>query len=97
MDVGTNYHAELGGRPIAFSFTIQNLDVLGIGLKHSGSGLGVDVDPTSDDPGTPGNVGVDPARGEIEATEFPIPVVYRVGLAYDVMSSARSEERRVGK
>jgi hypothetical protein len=88
MDVGTNYHAELGGRPIAFSFTIQNLDVLGIGLKHSGPGLGVDVDPISDDPTTPGNVGVDPARGQVEATEFPIPVVYRVGLAYDIMSAA---------
>jgi hypothetical protein len=91
MDVGTNYHAELGGRPIAFSFTIQNLDVFGVGLKHSGSGLSIPADPNTTDPGIPGDVSVDPARSQIDATEFPIPVVYRVGLAYDIMSSA---ERR---
>ena len=88
MDVGTNYHAELGGKPIAFSFVIQNLDVFGVGLKHSGAGLAVDADPTTNDPGVPGDVGVDPATGEIQASNFPVPVVYRVGLAYDLMSSA---------
>ncbi len=88
MDIGTNYHAELGGRPIAFSFTIQNLDVFGIGLKHSGAGLTVPAVPTTEDPGIPGNVAVDPANAEIGATNFPLPVVYRVGLAYDIMSSA---------
>jgi hypothetical protein len=87
-DVGTNYHAELGGKPIAFSFVIQNLDVFGMGLKQSGPGLAVDADPTTIDPSTPGDVNVDPARGEIQASEFPIPVIYRVGVAYDFVSSA---------
>jgi hypothetical protein len=92
MDVGTNYHAEFKGRPIAFSFMIQNLDVFGIGLRHSGPGLAVDADPIPRDPSVPGDVGVDPARGEVLATEFPVPVVYRVALAYDIMDSA---ERRL--
>ena len=92
MDVGTNYHAEFKGKPIAFSFVIQNLDVFGVGLRHSGPGLSVDADPIPNDPGVPGDVGVDPARGEVLASEFPVPVVYRVGLAYDIMDSA---ERRL--
>ena len=92
VDVGTNYHAELGGKPIALSFVIQNLDVFGQGLKQSGPGLSIDADPNTTDPSTPGNVNVDPARGEIQASEFPIPVIYRVGIAYDIMSAA---ERRL--
>jgi len=92
MDIGTNYHAELSGRPIAFSFTIQNLDVFGIGLKHTGEGLSIPADPDTRDPGIPGDVAVDPANAEIQATAFPIPVVYRVGLAYDIMAGA---ERRL--
>jgi hypothetical protein len=88
VDIGTNYHAELGGRPIGFSFTIQNLDVFGIGLKHSGSALTIPARPSTDDPAVPGDVAVDPANAEIVATEFPLPVVYRVGLSYDVMSAA---------
>src|SRR5262245_48002251 len=92
MDVGTNYHAELGGRPIAFSLVIQNLDVFGKGLKHSGPGLTIDADPNTSDPNTPGDVNVDPGSGEIRASEFPVPVIYRVAIAYDIMSAS---ERRL--
>jgi len=88
VDVGTNYHAELGGKPIAFSFVIQNLDVFGMGLKQSGPGLAIDADPNTGDPSTPGDVNVDPARGEIQASEFPVPVIYRVAVAYDVLAAS---------
>ena len=84
LDIGTNYHAELAGRPISMAFVIQNL---GTTLKHSGSGLDFSAMPESPDPNFP-EQGVDPAPARFEAQESPMPVVFRVGVAYDVVSSA---------
>lgn len=84
LDIGTNYHAELAGKPISMAFVIQNL---GRELKHSGSGLDFSAFPESPDPNFP-EQGVDPAPARFEAQESPLPVVFRVGVAYDVVSSA---------
>jgi hypothetical protein len=85
LDVGTNYHAELAGRPISMAFVIQNLG-LG-GLKHSGTGLDFSALPPTPDPAFPVQ-GLDPAPARFEAQSSVIPVVFRVGIAYDVLSTA---------
>jgi hypothetical protein len=86
IDVGTNFHTELAGRPIAFAVVIQNL---GGSLEHSGSGLDVGVFPVSDDPEAP-VVNLDPAPGRFRAQSFPIPTTFRVGLVWDVLSTANN-------
>jgi hypothetical protein len=84
LDIGTNYHAELAGRPISMAFVIQNL---GTGLKHSGQGMDFNAFPESPDPAFPVQ-GLDPAPARFEAQTSTIPVVFRVGVAYDVVSAA---------
>lgn len=85
LDVGTNYHAELAGRPISMAFVIQNLGIGG--LKHSGTGLDFNAFPQTPDPAFPVQA-LDPAPARFEAQSSQIPVVFRVGIAYDVLSSA---------
>lgn len=84
LDIGTNYHAELGGRPISFAFVIQNL---GTSLRHTGTGLDFTATPVSPDPSFPVQA-VDPAPSRYEAQSSAIPVVFRVGVAYDALASA---------
>jgi hypothetical protein len=93
LDIGTNYHAELGGRPIAMSFVIQNL---GTSLKHSGAGLDLRAFPTSPDETFPVQA-LDPNPARYEAASSPIPVVFRVGLAYDAISSATNRLSLLGE
>jgi hypothetical protein len=84
LDIGTHYHAELGGRPISMAFVIQNL---GTTLKHSGAGMDIEAFPETPDPSFPVQ-GVDPVPARFEAQNSPLPVVFRVGVAYDAVSSA---------
>ena len=84
LDIGTNYHSELAGRPISMAFLIQNL---GTNLKHSGTGMDFDAFPSSPDPSFPVQ-GVDPVPARFEAQSSALPVVFRVSVAYDLVSSA---------
>lgn len=83
IDVGTNYHAEVGGRPISMAFVIQN-QLVGAPLKHSGSGLDFEDFPDSP-PGIP-STPLDPYPAKYEAQATPLPVAFRFGVAYDVVS-----------
>jgi len=93
LDVGTNYHSELAGRPIALAFTIQNL---GTTLKHTGAGLDFSNFPDPSDPSYPSQP-ADPMPARYEAQASAIPVVFRVGLAYDALSSAASRLSLLGE
>jgi len=93
LDVGTNYHSELGGRPINLAFVIQNL---GGSLKHAGAGLDFANFPASSDPSYPSQP-VDPMPARYEAQASAIPVVFRVSLAYDALSSAASRLSLLGE
>lgn len=84
LDIGTNYHAELAGRPISMAFIIQNL---GTTLKHSGTGMEFETFPESPDPNFPVQ-GVDPVPARFQAQSSALPVVFRVGVAYDLISAA---------
>ncbi len=92
IDIGANFHAELGGRPVAFSVVIQNL---GTELEHSGSGLDFTAFPTpeGDDP----VANVDPSPARFRAQAFPLPTVFRAGLAYDAISAAPSRLTLLGE
>jgi len=93
LDIGTNYHAELAGRPIAMSLVIQNL---GTSLKHSGAGLNFQEFPGGDDNTVPSRP-VDPSPARWEAASSAIPVVFRVGLSYDVVSAGANRLSLLGE
>ncbi len=92
VDIGTNYHTELGGRPIALAVVIQNL---GAQLQHSGAGLDFTAFPDSVE-GTPIS-NVDPAPARFRAQSFALPTIFRVGLAYDVVSNQSSRLSLLGE
>ncbi len=93
FDIGTNYHAELMGRPISMAFVIQNL---GTTLKHSGSGLAFNAVPPSTDTEFPGQA-LDPEAASFSAQSSALPVAFRVGAAYDVLASTSSRLTLMGE
>jgi hypothetical protein len=92
MDFGTNFHALVGQRPIRASFVIQNL---GSTIQHDGSGLDAVTSRTpplgQDDLPQEGQ----PAR--LRTKDFGLPIMFRVGLAYDFLSSAASRLTLMGE
>lgn len=92
-DVGTNFHSEIGGKPISFSFVIQNL---GPGIKHQGNGLSFTAFPGSDDPDVPVS-NVDPSPARFQTQDFPLPTTFRVGVAYDPVRTPQSRLTVLGE
>jgi hypothetical protein len=88
VDIGTTYHSELGGRPIRGAFTITNL---GGELKHTGTTLQTDL-PELDPSLPPGSKEV-----EFSTKAWELPTAFRVGVAYDVISSANSRLTAAGE
>jgi hypothetical protein len=82
IDVGTNFHTEWNGRPIALAFVIQNM---GSSLEHSGSGL--DILHTPEDTDDLPLTAVDPFAARFQASGFSLPIAFRVGVSYDVLST----------
>jgi hypothetical protein len=91
VDFGTNFHATLNNHPIRFSFVLANL---GTDVSYSGEGLNVDV-PREPLPGEP-EVPTQPQPGELRTKSFALPTIFRVGLAYDLMSSENSRLTLMG-
>jgi hypothetical protein len=81
VDFGTNFHAMLGGHPIRFAFVLANL---GSNLEYSGNALEVDA-PRDQIPGED-PVPQNPQISEFKTKDFPLPTIFRVGLAYDVIA-----------
>ncbi len=94
VDIGTNFHTELGGKPVAMAVMIQNL---GSQIDHSGSGLDFTAFPGDpNDPNDP-SANLDPAPARFRSQSFPLPTTFRVGLAYDVVSSEASRLSLLGE
>jgi hypothetical protein len=91
VDFGTNFHSTLGGKPIQFSFTLQNL---GSDLSYSGTALNVNV-PRDSVPGVPSVPNVD-QPGTLRTKAFGLPTVFRVALAYDFVSSQNTRWTLMG-
>ncbi|MEN8145670.1 MAG: PorV/PorQ family protein, partial [Gemmatimonadota bacterium] len=90
IDFGVNFHTELSnGHPIKVAFVVQNL---GGDLTHSGNALRF-TDITPDFPtqstGIP-DQRLDPTGAEVEASPFPLPRLFRIGLNYDILSGEQS-------
>ncbi|HEX7337424.1 MAG TPA: PorV/PorQ family protein [Gemmatimonadales bacterium] len=81
VDFGTNFHAQLSGHPIRFSFVVSNL---GTNLSYSGSALETDA-PRDSIPGED-PVPQNPQPSEFRTKDFPLPTIFRVGLAYDLIA-----------
>ena len=89
FDLGVNFHSELGDRPIALSFVVQNL---GGTLSHSGDALRFrDVGGSAgSEQGDLPDQRIDPPFAIIQADGFPLPRMFRAGLSYDVVSGDNS-------
>jgi hypothetical protein len=72
---------------------IQNL---GTSLKHSGAGLNFQDFPGEDDNTIPSRP-VDPSPARWEAASSAIPVVFRVGVAYDAVSAGANRLSLLGE
>lgn len=93
FDIGTNYHAELGGHPISMAFVIQNL---GQPIQATGPGLDFQTIPDVNDPAFPSRA-LDPENARFLAQSSSLPVVFKVGTAYDAISSASSRLTVMGE
>ena len=79
VDFGTNYHTEVGGRPIRASFIVANF---GPSLQPEGPVLNTSVDPIQ------GGNGAEEQPARLRTSAAQPPIQFRVGVAYDVFASA---------
>jgi hypothetical protein len=92
VDFGTNFHAMVGPRPIRASFVIQNL---GSTIEHQGSGLDVAVlraPPTGQD-----DLPQEGQPAQLKAKDWGLPVVFRLGLAFDAVNVSASRVTVLGE
>lgn len=86
IDFGTNFHATVGSRPIRGAFVIQNL---GTNLQQSGAGLN-NVSVVRVPPVGTVNVPQEPQPGSLQASSWSLPVLFRVGVALDVVNQGQN-------
>jgi hypothetical protein len=91
VDFGTNFHSMLNNHPIKFSFVLANL---GTDMSYSGEALNVEVDrdPVPGEPDVPEQ----PQPALLRTKGFALPTVFRVGLAYDLVSRENSRVTLLG-
>lgn len=86
FDFGTSFHAMLGGsHAIRASFVIQNL-----GSTLAMSGPGLDVAFNRIPPNGQQDIAQEPAPARLRTKDFGLPVLFRVALAFDLVSSDAS-------
>jgi hypothetical protein len=91
VDFGTNFHSELSGHPIQFSFVLTNL---GTNLSYSGQALNT-ATPRGDIPGEP-TMPENPQPSQLRTSGFNLPTTFRVGLAYDLMTAENNRLTLLG-
>ncbi|HEU4698970.1 MAG TPA: PorV/PorQ family protein [Gemmatimonadales bacterium] len=92
VDFGTSFHAALNNHPIRFSFTLQNL---GTNVSYSGTGIQGDI-PRVPLPGEP-PVPNTPQPAEFQTKDFPLPTMFRIALAYDLLPRENSRLSILGE
>lgn len=92
IDFGTTFLAQVGGRALRAAFTVQNL---GTNLKHTGNGL--DVFVVRDPPPGQQEVPQQPADATLKAKDWPLPVMFRVAVAYDAFATSASRLSVLGE
>jgi hypothetical protein len=91
VDFGTNFHSQLSGHPIQFSFVLTNL---GTNLTYSGNALDV-ATPRAPIPNEP-EVPSEGQPSELRTSGFNLPTTFRVGLAYDLLTAESSRLSLLG-
>jgi hypothetical protein len=81
VDFGTSFHSQLSGHPIRFAFTVMNI---GTNLSYSGDAL----ETTAPRDSIPGEESVpqNPQPSQFRTKDYPLPITFRVGLAYDLLT-----------
>jgi hypothetical protein len=81
VDFGTHFHSQLGGKAVRFAFSLQNL---GTSLTYHGQPLRQKIGRDT----LPGDADVPslPQTAQYETSPFSLPTMFRVALAYDVIS-----------
>ena len=92
VDFGTSFHATVGGRPIRASFVIQNL---GTTITQTGQALSVTI--VRNPPSGQQTVTQEPATAALTAKAWGLPVMFRVGLSYDVFQTSASRLSVLGE
>jgi hypothetical protein len=92
VDFGTNFHANVGGKPIRASFVVLNL---GSTLSHDGNAL--DASIIREPPEGEENVPQEAAAGALRTKDWQLPVNFRVALAYDVFQTSASRLTVMGE
>jgi len=92
VDMGTNFHANVNGRPIRAGFVIQNL---GTTVRHSGTPLDALVNREA--PTDQQDVPQEPARASLQAKDWGLPIMFRVSLAYDLFASSANRFSLMGE
>jgi hypothetical protein len=85
VDFGTHFHSSLSGHPVRFSFVLANL---GTNLSYTGEALNAET-PRDPIPGEP-EVPETGQPSQFRTTGFNLPTIFRVGLAYDLLSGDNS-------
>ncbi len=85
VDFGTHFHSQLGGKAVRFAFTLTNL---GTNMSYSGQALDQTIarGSTSDTLKGQGAVTTLGIPIGFRASSFGLPTLFRVALAYDVVS-----------
>lgn len=92
LDFGTNFHTELGGNPLHMSFVVQNL---GSNIRHQGHAL--DFRQFGSGGNADAGQRLDPTLAQFQASSFPLPRLFRVGLAYDPVSTETTRLSLMGE
>jgi hypothetical protein len=92
LDLGTNFHAMLGERPIRAAFVIHNL---GSTLRHTGQAL--DVAVVREPPLGTVDVPQEPAAAQLQTKDFGLPVIFRVSAALDLLSTTYNSITLLGE
>jgi hypothetical protein len=92
VDFGTNFHASVGQRPIRGAFVIQNL---GTNLKHNGAAL--DQTVLRQPPQGTQDVPQQPQPTSLKASGWSLPVLFRVAVALDLVTSAQQRLTLLGE
>ena len=92
VDFGTSFHASIGGRPIRASFVIQNL---GTTITQTGQALSIVYNRPA--PTGQQDVTQEPATAALTAKGWGLPVMFRVGLAYDLFATSASRLSVLGE
>jgi hypothetical protein len=86
VDFGTTFHAMLSDHPIRLGFVVANL---GTDLKYSGDALDVNVDRNPADPNAEDPPQL-PQPAQLKTKGFALPTVFKVALAYDLLTGDQS-------